>query len=85
MHQLPGRQQSERLVLGNGARQCHVLGGGRPVRTSAILPKLYRHGEWLGQRLSVAYANGYSHCDCYGYGNCDFHTYPGGISDTFTK
>jgi hypothetical protein len=35
--------------------------------------------------LSIAYANGYSHCDCYGYGNCDFHTYPGGISDTITK
>jgi hypothetical protein len=33
--------------------------------------------------LSIAYANGHSHYDC--YGNCDFHTYPGGISDTFTK
>jgi hypothetical protein len=32
--------------------------------------------------LSIAYANGHSHCDC--YGNCDFHTYPGGITNTYT-
>jgi hypothetical protein len=35
--------------------------------------------------LSIAYADGHSHWDCYGYGDRDFHTYSGGISDTFTK
>ena len=32
--------------------------------------------------MSIAYANGHSRCDC--YGNCDFHTYPGGITNTYT-
>ena len=32
--------------------------------------------------MSIAYANGHSRCDC--YGNCDFHTYAGGITNTYT-
>jgi hypothetical protein len=33
--------------------------------------------------LSIAYASGHSHCDC--YGNCYCHTYPGGITDANTN
>jgi hypothetical protein len=68
VHELPGGQQPDRVVLSNRAWQRHNLGSRRGVQYRARLSKLHRHRQRVG-RLRIAHPDSVADAHLYTYSN----------------